>query len=113
MESDPFVNLQGVSMEGLRGMLRNLFNDCVMFHLLSAFPIYAAEQEKNSILNVLRKPQRVNVHQFVRRVEQLNAYINQMPCFDYSPNANASTKPENIPFTEAELGAHVLRMCPL
>jgi hypothetical protein len=36
-----------------------------------------------------------------------------MPCFYYSPNANASTKPENVPFTEAELGAHVLHMCPL
>jgi hypothetical protein len=36
-----------------------------------------------------------------------------MPCFYYSPNANASTKPEMVPFTEAELGAHVLRMCPL
>ncbi len=36
-----------------------------------------------------------------------------MPCFYYSPDANASTKPENVPFTEAELGAHVLRMCPL
>jgi hypothetical protein len=36
-----------------------------------------------------------------------------MPCFYYSPNANASTKPENVPFTEAELGAHVLRMYPL
>ena len=36
-----------------------------------------------------------------------------MPCFYYSPNANASTKPENVPFTEAELGAHVLRVCPL
>jgi hypothetical protein len=36
-----------------------------------------------------------------------------MPCFYYSPNTNASTKPENVPFTEAELGAHVLHMCPL
>jgi hypothetical protein len=36
-----------------------------------------------------------------------------MPCFFYSPNANASTKPENILFTEAELGSHVLRMCPI
>jgi hypothetical protein len=36
-----------------------------------------------------------------------------MPCFFYSPNANANTKPENVPFTEAELGAHVLRMCPI
>jgi hypothetical protein len=53
------------------------------------------------------------VHQFVCRVEQLNAYIAQMPCFYYSPNANASTKLKNVPFTEAELGSHVLRMCPL
>ncbi len=36
-----------------------------------------------------------------------------MPCFYYSPNANASTKPKKFPYTEAELGAHVLRMCPL
>jgi hypothetical protein len=94
-------------------MSRNLFNDCVMFHLLTVFPINAAEQEKYYILNVLKKPQRVKVHQFVGRVEQLNAYISQMPCFYYSPNANASTKLENVPFTEAELGAHVLHMCPI
>jgi hypothetical protein len=36
-----------------------------------------------------------------------------MPFFYYSPNANASTKPKNVPFTEAELGAHVLCMIPL
>jgi hypothetical protein len=36
-----------------------------------------------------------------------------MPCFYCSPNANASTKPENVPFTEAELGAHVMHICPL
>jgi hypothetical protein len=40
-------------------------------------------------LNILKKPQRVNVRQFVCRVEQLNAYIAQIPCFYYSPNANA------------------------
>ncbi len=112
-ESNPFVNLQSVSLEGPRGMSCKLFNDCVMFHLLTAFPINAVEQEKYYVTNVLKKPQCVNVRQFVRHVEQLNAYIAQMPCFFYSPHANASTKPENIPFTEAELGAHVLRMCPL
>ncbi len=112
-ESDLLVNLQGVSLEGLRGMSRNSFNNCVMFHLLTVFPINAAEQEKYYISNVLKKPQRVNVRQFVCRVEQLNAYITQMPCFYYSPNANASTKPKNVPLTEAELGAHVLYMCPI
>jgi hypothetical protein len=84
-----------------------------MFHLLTEFPINAADQEKYYISNELKKPQRVNIRQFVRRVEQLNAYIAQMPCFNYSPNANASTKPENVLFTEAELGAHVLQMCPI
>ncbi len=108
------MNLQGISLEGPRGMSCKSFNDCAMYHLLTVFPINAAEQEKYYILNVLKKPQHLNVRQFVCHVEQLNAYIAQMPCFYYSPNANASTKPENVPFTEAELvGAHVLRMCPL
>ncbi len=53
------------------------------------------------------------MNQFVRRVEQLNAYITQMLCFYYSPNTNATTKPKNVPFTEAELGSHVLHMCPI
>ncbi len=113
MEGDPYVNLQGVSLEGLRGMSHKLFNNCIMFHLLTAFPINTAEQEKYYISNALKKPQCINVRQFVRHVEQLNAYIAQMPCFYYSPNANASTKPENVPFTEADLGSHVLCMCPL
>jgi hypothetical protein len=112
-ESNPYVNLQGDSLQDPRGMSHQLFHDCVMFHLLTAFPINAAEQEKYYITNVLKKPQRISIRQFVCRVEQLNAYIAQMPCFYYSPNANASTKPKNAPFTEAELGAHVLRMCPL
>jgi hypothetical protein len=112
-ESDPYVNLQGDTLEGPRGMSCESFNDCVMFHLLTAFPINAAEQEKYYITNVLKKPQRINICQFVWRVKQINTYIAQMPCFYYSPHANASIKPKNIPFTEAELGAHVLRMCPL
>jgi hypothetical protein len=113
MEGDPYVNLQGVSLEGPRGLSCKLFNNCMMFHLLTAFPINAAEQEKYYILNVLKKPRRINVRQFVRHVEQLNAYIAQMPCFFYSTNVNASTKPKNVPFNKAELGAHVLRMCPI
>jgi hypothetical protein len=112
-ESDPYVNLQSDTLEGPRGMSCKSFNNCVMFHLLTAFLINAADQEKNYITNVLKKPQCINVRQFVQQVEQLNAYIAQMPCFYYSPHANASTKHENIPFTEAELGAHMLCMCPL
>jgi hypothetical protein len=82
-----------------------------MFHHLTAFPINAAEQEKYYITNVLKKPQRINVCQFVCCVEQRSAYIAQMLCFYYSPNANASTKPKYVLFREAELGSNVLHMC--
>jgi hypothetical protein len=64
-EGDPYVNLQGVSLEGPRGISRESFNDYVMCHRLTAFPVNAAEQEKYYISNVLKKPQRVNVHQFI------------------------------------------------
>ncbi len=57
-ESDPYVNLQGDSLEGPRGMSCKSFNDCVMFLLLTAFPINTAEQKKYYISNVLKKPQR-------------------------------------------------------
>jgi hypothetical protein len=46
MESHLFVNIQGVSLDGPRGMSCKLFKNCLMFHLLTAFPIDAAEQEK-------------------------------------------------------------------
>jgi hypothetical protein len=83
-----------------------------MFHLLTVFLINAAEQEKYYITKVLKKPQHVKVWQFVQRVEKLNTYIMQLPCFYNSPSFKTTTKPENVPFTEA-LGSHVLRMCLL
>jgi hypothetical protein len=52
----PICELQGVSLEGPRGMSCKLFNDYIMFHFLTAFPINAAEQEKYYIPNVLKKP---------------------------------------------------------
>jgi hypothetical protein len=56
IERNPFVNLQGVSLEGPKGVSCKLFTSCVMLHLLAAFPIKAAEQEKYYITNVLKKP---------------------------------------------------------
>jgi hypothetical protein len=53
-ESDPYVNVQGDTLKGPRGMSCKSFNDCVMFHLLTAFLINAAEQEKYYFTNVLK-----------------------------------------------------------
>jgi hypothetical protein len=65
MVSDPYVDLQGISQKGPRGVLRQSFEDCVLFHLLTVFPINVAEQGKFYLTNVLKKPQHVSVHQFV------------------------------------------------
>ncbi len=54
-----------------------------MFHLLTVFINNAAEQEKYYLSNVLKKPQRVGVRQFVQCVKQLNIYIAQLPCWYY------------------------------
>jgi hypothetical protein len=53
-ENDSYVNLQDDSLEGPRGMSCKSFKDCMMFHLLTAFPINAAQQEKYYITNDLR-----------------------------------------------------------
>ncbi len=73
--ADPYTDLQGLTRKGPRGMLCKSFDDCVMFHLLTVFPNNTAEQERYYITNVLKKPQRVSIHQFVQCVEQLNSYI--------------------------------------
>ncbi len=113
MEANPFKDLQGMSRKGPRGLLHESFNKCVMFHLLTVFPNNAAEQEKYYLSNMLKKPQRVGILcQFIQRIEQLNAYAAQLPCWYYSTSYVASMTPSNVPFTEADLASHVLRMCP-
>jgi hypothetical protein len=111
-ETDPNKDLKGVSRKGPRGLSCESSNDCVMFHLLTVFSNNAAEQEKYYLFNVLKKPRRVGIRRFVQRVEQLNAYIAQLPCWYYSPSYNPGMMPVNVPFTKADLVSHVLRMCP-
>jgi hypothetical protein len=113
MQSNPYMGLQGVSQKGPRGPLCKSFDDCMMFHHLTVFPSNVAEQERYYITDVLKKPQRISVRQFVQHVEQLNFYIVQLPCFYYSPSVNSKTTPANVPFTEADLVSHILCMCPL
>ncbi len=61
--------------------------------------------------NVLKKPQRVGIHQFIQHVEQLNAYVAQLPCWYYSPGFNVGMTPANVPFTKVDLASHILQMC--
>jgi hypothetical protein len=112
MEADPFKDLQGLSRKGPRGLLRESFDDCVMFHLLTVFPNNAAEQEKYYLSNMLKKPQRVGMHQFVQRIEQINACGAQLPCWYYSLSYNVGITPANVLFAKSDLASHLLPMCP-
>jgi hypothetical protein len=85
----------------------------MILHLITVFPTNVAEQERYYITSMLKKPQRISVHQFLQHVEQLNSYITQLPCWFYSPSAKSSMIPMNAPFTEADLANCILRICPL
>jgi hypothetical protein len=103
-QSNPYMDLQGVSKKGPRGLTRKAFDDCVMFHLFTVFLNNAYY-----FMIVLKKPQRISVHQFVQHVEQLNSYMAQLPCWFYSPSAKPTTILVNVSFTEADLASHALR----
>jgi hypothetical protein len=110
-KADLYKDLKGVSRKGPRGLTRESIDKCVMFHLLTVFPNNAAEQEKCYLSNVLKKPQRVGICQFIQRIEQLNIYVAQLPCWYYSSSYVAGMTPANVPFTEADLASHMLQMC--
>eukprot|EP00804_Cyclotella_cryptica_P028707 CCRYP_008223-RA/>CCRYP_008223-RA protein AED:0.38 eAED:1.00 QI:0/0/0/1/1/1/3/0/399 len=71
----------------------------------------AGEALKYYITNTLKKPNRVSIRQFFVRVEQLNSYLETLPCLYYSPKANQATK-KVLPLDDADLATHLLRMCP-
>jgi hypothetical protein len=92
--------------------MRESFNNCVMFHLLTVFSNNAAEQENYYLSNLLKKPQRVGIRQFLQRIEQLNAYVAQLHCWYYSLSYVAGMTPANVQFSKADLASHILWMCP-
>ncbi len=75
------------------------------------FCFNAGEALKYYIINILKKPNQVLISQFFVRVEQLNRYLETLPCLYYSPKANQATK-EVFPLDDVDLATHLLRMCP-
>ena len=78
------------------------FRECVKFHLQTVFCFDAGEALKYYITNTLKKPNRVSIRQFFIQVEQLNSYLEMLPCLFYSPKVNPTTK-EVLPLDDADL----------
>jgi hypothetical protein len=51
------------------------------------------------------------VHQFFKCIEQLNGYLETLPCLYYSPKANSVTKHVE-PLDDSNLATYLLQMCP-
>ena len=81
------------------------------FHLLTVFCNDAAKAQRYYISNGLKKPNRVPIRQFVQRVQQLNDYLELLPCLYQSNQATPATKKVG-PFDNAYLEGHILCMCP-
>ena len=82
-----------------------------MFHLQQVFKNEVGETLKYYITNMLRKLDRVPIHQFLVRVKQLNSYLKNLPFMYYSSNANQAIKVVK-PWDNSDLATHLLRMCP-
>jgi hypothetical protein len=85
--------------------------ECVQLHLQSIFRYDAAEMQRLYISNGLKKPNRVPIWDFVRRVECLNGYLTLLPCLYYSSRGAKSTKVVRF-FDDPDLASHILRMVP-
>jgi hypothetical protein len=107
----PWEDIKGVTHTETPTKTWDSFQECVTFHLQKVFRMDAGETLKYCITNTLKKPNRVLIHQFFVRVEQLNSYLKTLPCLYYSPSTNQAMK-KVLPWDAANIATHLLRMCP-
>ena len=58
--------------------------DCIELHKLTVLPTDAAEKQRFYVQQVVRKPQRVTIRQYMSRMGVLNDYIAHLPSIYYS-----------------------------
>eukprot|EP00804_Cyclotella_cryptica_P015307 CCRYP_005411-RB/>CCRYP_005411-RB protein AED:0.38 eAED:1.00 QI:0/0/0/1/0/0/2/0/442 len=107
----PWEDIKGVPHTETPTKTWDSFDECVMFHLLQVFCHNTGEALKYNITNTLKKPNRVSIRQFFVRVEQLNSYLETLPCLYYNPKANQATK-KVLPLDDTDLATHLLCMFP-
>ena len=84
---------------------------CVMIHLLTVFCNDVTKAQRYEISNGLKKPNRVPIWQFMQCIQQLNDYLELLPCLYQSNRATPVTKKVG-PIDDANPADHILCMCP-
>ena len=111
INSEPYTDVYGIQHSEKRAASWSSFMECVQLHLQTVFRNDAAEAQRFYISNCLKKPNRVPIRDFVRRIQRLNGYLDLLPCLYYSSKAIKSTKVVG-PFDDTDLASHILRMVP-
>jgi hypothetical protein len=88
----PWEDIYGVTHDKTLTKTWNSFVECVTFHLQQVFRHDTGKALKYYITTTLRKPNRILIRQFLVQVEQLNSYLETLPCLYYSPSMNQATK---------------------
>eukprot|EP00804_Cyclotella_cryptica_P019249 CCRYP_006145-RA/>CCRYP_006145-RA protein AED:0.47 eAED:0.41 QI:0/0/0/0.5/1/1/2/0/578 len=111
IDCSPWTDIYGEEHPEKREQSWGSFMECVSFHLLTVFRNDAAETQRFYISNGLKKPNRVPIRQFISRIQQLNGYLDLLPCLYYSNRATKLTTAVK-PFDDPDLASHILRMVP-
>jgi hypothetical protein len=111
INSSMWKDLRGIVHNSPRSKTWDSFQECITFHMLMVFCNVADEAQRSYISNCLKKPNRVPIRQFVQRVQQLNHYLELLPCLYQSNRATKTTKKIG-PIDDAKLVGHILCTCP-
>jgi hypothetical protein len=102
--------MNGKTNKGLWVRSLILFMDCIKLHKLTIFPADTTEKQHYYMQQMIKKPQRVTVCQFVSRMGVLNDYLVYLPTVFDSSMAIEVTKKMNVPFDHADEAGIVLSL---
>ncbi len=72
---DPWIGMNDKSHQDLCMSSWLSFQYCIKLHKLTVFPADAAEKQRFYMQQMVKKPQRVMVHQYMARMGVLNDYL--------------------------------------
>jgi hypothetical protein len=111
IDSSPWKDLRGIVHNTPRSKTWDSFKECATFNMLMMFHNDTAEAQRYDIRNFLKKPNRFPIRQFVQHIQQLNDYLELLPCL-YQSNRAIKTTNKIVPIEDADLVGHILCMCP-
>ena len=111
-DRDTWTGVNGKTHDGPRLRTWKSLMDCIELHKLTVLPADAAEKQRFYVQQVVRKPQRVTIRQYMSRMGVLNDYIAHLPSIFYSSKAVASTVKGNVIFGDGELASIILASTP-